>query len=134
MFQLRWAHFEAFDRAVRREWHWHLADTMRQVFPVETEALDDDALLTRVEKADSAALLYNITSRAGIMRFVGIGFLAGESYYTAEPIQCGLRHPDMDPEYFIEKLAERLPDSIRQATKTSSTPPSQPAPSVTDGA
>jgi hypothetical protein len=119
MFQLRPAHFEAFDRAVRREWHWHLADTMREIFPKQTETLDPELLLERIAKADAAALKYRITSQAGIMRFVGIGFLAGENYYESDAIRCGLLHPHMDPEIFIQQLSEGIPDALQQTTKPS---------------
>ena len=105
-----------FEEAARQEWHRHLAAAMRETFPKDAAALESEAFLARIAKADADALQCKIETRPGIMRFVGLSFLLGEGFHEKPPMQKGLNSPDFSAEDFIREISAGLPDALEKAS------------------
>jgi hypothetical protein len=101
-------HQEAFQEEARRDFHRRLLAYLRRELPDETAAMDDAALIQRIELCEEKASSHRIVSEAGITQFTCLSFMGGPDFDGSPEVREYLRDDGLDPEEKLNELVDYM--------------------------
>ncbi len=110
---IRKQQLDAFEKDRRRRFYERLSVMFREHLTRQTEELDNQELLLRMEAADLKARSYGIVGEQGVAQFAALTFIAGPRFDERPKTQRYLTYPRIEPHHKIATLYDCLVERQR---------------------
>jgi hypothetical protein len=96
------------------EYHRKLARQLRANHREATARYTDAEMLKIIESAHERATGYGIRREEGVRKFITMAVLIHPNFDEDPTVKSYLKQPDLDPDFKIVKLADRVGKNIRE--------------------
>jgi hypothetical protein len=112
---------EFFDAVINEKFHRKILAIIRDCFKNKTDSMPDEKLLKRIKEDHMTANKFDMKTERGIARFICLGFMLEQKFYTRPEFIELFNYKNVDKEECVDLIfedADRLSNNRRQITSS----------------